>query len=123
MAYSAGALDIAERQGRPVVIDFTASWCTVCHEIERTVFGAPQVAPDLARFTTLRADLTNYNSPASAALEKQYHIVALPVVLFLDPKGREIPGTRVTGLISAQDFAARMAKASPAATMAAAPSP
>lgn len=111
-SYSPQALAAAQAAGRPVIIDFTANWCTVCHEIERTVFPAPDVAPNLSRFTTLRADLTDYSSPQNAALEKQYKIVALPVVLFLDAQGHEIPGTRVTGLITAQDFAARMAKAS-----------
>lgn len=109
--YSPQALSAAQAAGRPVIIDFTANWCTVCHQIERTVFPAAQVAPNLARFVTLRADLTDFSSPANTALEKQYKIVALPVVLFLDPQGREIPGTRVTGLISAPAFAARMAKA------------
>ncbi len=107
-SYSDAALAGARSAQRPVIIDFTATWCTNCHELERKVFTDPQVAPKLATFTTLRADLTNFYSPANSALEKQYNIVQLPVVLFLDSNGRELPGTRVTGVVTAADFAGRM---------------
>jgi thiol:disulfide interchange protein DsbD len=109
VAYTPNAVKAAS--GKPAIIDFTANWCTVCHQIEKTVFVAPQVEPNLAHFATFKVDLSNFGSKQNDAVEKQFHIEDLPVIVFLDPQGREIPGTRVTGLISARDFAARMAKA------------
>jgi thiol:disulfide interchange protein len=43
-------------------------------------------------------------------MEKRYGILQLPAVLFIDANGKETPETRVTGLVTARDFAARMEK-------------
>jgi thiol:disulfide interchange protein DsbD len=109
--FSAAAVAGAHASNRPIIIDFTASWCTNCHALERTVFTDPQVAAKLGEFTTLRSDVTDFYSPGNTALEKEYNVTQLPAVLFLDATGKEVPATRVTGLVSASDFAARMAKA------------
>ena len=107
-AFTPTALAQAGTTGKPAVVDFTASWCTNCHALERTVFTAPPVASQLAQFSTFSA---NFDLPTNAASEKKYNIYALPAVLFFDKHGNEVPGTRVTGLISAADFAARLKKA------------
>jgi len=105
--FSPGALSA----GKPAIVDFTASWCTNCHALERTVFTAPAVTAQLGGFATYRVDLTDFYSAKNAPIEKQYSILQLPAVLFFDSSGKEVAGTRVTGLISAQDFAGRMQRA------------
>ena len=112
LPYSPAAVQQAQAAGKPVLVDFTAKWCVNCKEIERTVFDAPGVSPILAQnFVTLRADLTQWGSPASVALQKQYGFDALPTVIFLGTDGKERRGLRVTGLLSAADFQHRMAQA------------
>ncbi len=110
-AFTPVALAQAGTTGKPAVVDFTASWCTNCHALERTVFTAPPVASQLGQFSTFSA---NFDLPTNAASEKKYGIYALPAVLFFDKHGKEVPGTRVTGLVSATDFAARLKKAAAA---------
>ena len=109
--------------GRPIIIDFTAAWCVNCKEIEHDVFDNPAVAPALAsRFVTLRADLTDFNSPANVAVEKQYGFGSLPTIVILDPSGKEIKPLRVTGRLDVQEFQRRLrlaqGQAAPAAVAA-----
>ena len=112
-AYSSAAVAAAGQAGKPVIVDFTASWCVNCKEIEHDVFEDAAVAPILAdKFVTLRADLTQWGSPASAALEKQYGFGSLPTVIFLDPKtGQEIKPLRIMGRLSVAEFQKKMAAA------------
>jgi len=108
-AYSPRAIAAAAGRGKPIIIDFTAAWCVNCKEIEHDVFDNPAVAPTLAQgFVTLRADLTDFNSPASVALEKQYGFGSLPTIVILDPSGREIKPLRVTGRLDVQEFQRRL---------------
>jgi thiol:disulfide interchange protein len=112
-AYSPSAVAQASVQGKPVIVDLTAAWCVNCKAIEHDVFQNPTVASTLgSQFVTLRADLTQWGSPSSAALEKQYGVASLPTVLFLDRSGHEIKTLRITGRLSVADFQRRMQQAS-----------
>jgi thiol:disulfide interchange protein len=110
--YTPQAAATASQTGKPTIIDFTAKWCVNCHEIEHDVFEDPTVKPALGRdFVTLQADLTQWTSPASAALEKQYGFGSLPTIVFLDKTGKEIKPLRITGRLPVADFQKRMAAA------------
>ena len=56
--------------------------------------------------------LTQWNSPASAALEKQYGFGSLPTIVILKSDGTEIKSLRVTGRLSVSDFQKRLQAAS-----------
>jgi thiol:disulfide interchange protein len=106
--YSIVDMPASAQAGKPVIIDFTASWCTNCHALERHVFTDRLVFSKLGSFDTYSADLTDFGAAKNVALEKQYDILALPAVLFFDEHGKEVEGTRVTGLVTAKEFARRM---------------
>jgi len=59
--YSEEAIAQSRSRGRPVFIDFTASWCLSCQVNDRLVLKSPEVQDQFRKrnFTLLRADWTN----------------------------------------------------------------
>jgi len=69
-AWSAEAVRKAQAEGRPVFVDFTASWCLSCQVNERVALNQPQVQ---AAFQTknvlfLKADWTRHDEAITQAL-------------------------------------------------------
>jgi thiol:disulfide interchange protein DsbD len=98
---------IASTTGKPIVIDFFATWCIPCKELDEKTFSDAAVAKDLDRFTRIKADLTNADDPAVKELTKRYAIVGVPTVVFIDSSGHEQQQLRLTGFENAEKFLAR----------------
>jgi thiol:disulfide interchange protein DsbD len=96
------ALAAARAQGRPVIIDFWADWCTACKELDRVAWADPGVREEAARFVLLKLDGTN-DSPAFNAQVERFGVSGMPTVIFLDGRGREVPD-RVMGAIPAAEM-------------------
>ncbi|MFZ5802384.1 MAG: protein-disulfide reductase DsbD family protein [Candidatus Omnitrophota bacterium] len=102
--YSKEKLAAASEEGRPVVLDFYADWCIPCHELEYFTFSDAGVQAAMKDFTQLRVDLTDPEDPALLDLVERFEIPGVPVMLFLDARGEEIPGSRIGGFISAEEL-------------------
>jgi thioredoxin:protein disulfide reductase len=100
------ALARAHAQNRGVMVDFTASWCTSCKEMERYTFTDPAVRSALAGSLLLRADVTD-NDADDQALLHHFGIFGPPTIAFFGPDGRERVADRVVGYLKADAFAAR----------------
>jgi thiol:disulfide interchange protein len=70
--WSDAAVAKYQSAGRPVFVDFTASWCLSCQVNERIALNQPDVRNALAaaNVALLRADWTNYDENIQQALEK-----------------------------------------------------
>lgn len=68
--WSQDALGKYRAQGRPVLVDFTASWCLSCQVNERVAFSQPAVnqAFQSANIALLRADWTRHDEAITQAL-------------------------------------------------------
>ena len=68
--WSAEAVSRYQSQGRPVFVDFTASWCLSCQVNERVALNQPEVQRAFAdrKVVLLRADWTRHDEAITQAL-------------------------------------------------------
>jgi thiol:disulfide interchange protein DsbD len=68
--WSAEAVSRYRAEGRPVLVDFTASWCLSCQVNERVALNQPEVKRALrdAKVALLRADWTRHDEAITQAL-------------------------------------------------------
>ncbi len=103
--YDRTAIRQAVEKGQPVLIKFTADWCTNCKVLERRVFGDAAVAERLKadNILTVRADTTLADMPAAVDLQQVYGIPGtVPMTILLLPANPE--PTRLSGIYSKQEL-------------------
>ncbi len=92
----------ATKTGQPLLVDFTASWCGACKELEKHTFAAPDVAREAGRFLAVRVDASNGDDPAVQNAMQSFGVVGLPTVIVLDSQGKE--ALRYTEFVPAERF-------------------
>lgn len=92
--------------GRPIFVAFTADWCTTCKSNE-AVLASPALRARLARLPTITADVTEYGSPTQQLMHR-FAVAGPPTMFLLDTQGREVPGSRLVGPITADDITRRL---------------
>jgi thiol:disulfide interchange protein DsbD len=97
------ALQSAQQQGKPVMLDFYADWCISCKEMEAYTFSKPAVQQQLARFVLLQANVTANNAEHQALL-KSFNIFGPPAILFFNSNQQEQEEARVLGYQDAGTF-------------------
>jgi thioredoxin:protein disulfide reductase len=104
------AIDLGRRQGRGIMVDFSADWCTECRLMERNIFAKDVVRQQLGGMLLIRADLTHYDL-SSKNLMQRFAVVGPPTVVFLNPDGSEIKEARVVGDVGVDNFLNKVARA------------
>ena len=93
---------IKNANGKTVMLDFYADWCTSCKEMEKLTFSDSNVKAALKNTVLLQADVTA-NSADDQALLKRFNLFGPPGIIFFDKTGVEIT-THVIGYKNAEDF-------------------
>lgn len=95
----------AKAAGKPVLLDYYATWCTDCLRMEKSTFLDPRVRELVgARFVALQADVTDPNHPESKAIQRRYGVYGPPAMLFFGADGAERRELRTYGYKDADAF-------------------
>ncbi|MFZ4395745.1 MAG: cytochrome c biogenesis protein CcdA [Kiritimatiellia bacterium] len=80
----------ARRQGKPLLLDFYASWCKNCHAMDRTTFRDPAVRQALEQFFVVRVAAERPDQEPALGMCRAFGVSGLPTYVVVE--------TRVSGL-------------------------
>ncbi|OUV23561.1 MAG: hypothetical protein CBC55_00810 [Gammaproteobacteria bacterium TMED95] len=96
-------IERASNEGKGVMLDLYADWCSACHQFEAETFSAPSVVKALSKTYLIQIDLTEL-SEENDEVQRELGVVGLPTILFFDSEGVELKKHRVFGFKGPQEF-------------------
>lgn len=90
---------LARETGRPLLLDFTASWCKPCKAMDAQFWVLPDVVKAAKTFVAVKIDFDSEKS-----LVGKYNVSAIPYVAFADPLGNLITFRRGFGSKNASEL-------------------
>ena len=103
--YSEQLMAESRNANRPLIIDFSADWCSPCRELDAVTFHHPDVVRQAERhFTMIKVDVTQSGNPVHDRLLKQYAVKGIPTVIFFDARGHERLDLRTVDFMPPDQF-------------------
>lgn len=87
------ALDEAKKTNKLIFIDFYATWCTPCQQLDKNTFSNEQVKNKLSNYIPIRMDVDK-----NPGMVSKYMVHGYPTMVFLKPDGSEIK--RIAGYVN-----------------------
>lgn len=100
---------ILKKHSKPVMLDFTASWCNSCKEFEELTFKDDRVVKAMNGYLLVHADITTLTDDLKALMAK-YKVNTAPGIRFFDKEGREMVKRRIDWYHDADAFLAVLSK-------------
>jgi thiol:disulfide interchange protein len=82
----AAGLERAEREGKPVLIDFWATWCKNCLTMDKTTMEDPAVVAALENYVKVKFQAEDLDAEPAKAILARFNAVGLPTYVILKPK-------------------------------------
>jgi thiol:disulfide interchange protein len=79
-------LDQAQREGKPVLIDFWATWCKNCLTMDRTTLADPEVLKALSGYVKIKIQAEDPTLSPTRELMQRINAVGLPAYAILRPR-------------------------------------
>lgn len=98
----ADVLAQAKRENKRVLVDFWATWCHACMQMNKTTFRDTRIG-NLMNYTFVNYAVDVDNDPDGKLLVEKFNIKAFPTYLILNPDGTEY--NRVVGSNPVEGFA------------------
>lgn len=76
------AQQTAKRTGKPILVKFHATWCSVCTQLNSKTLTKPAVVAESKKWVSVQVDVDK-----SPDLAEKYGVTGLPTVAFLRPDG------------------------------------
>ncbi len=105
------AVKKANSQGKTVMLDLFADWCTACSELAEYTFPDPRVRKALKNTVWLQADVGDDSIPETLEIMQHFKVLGLPSVMFFNVEGKEQTNNRVIGYLTPEDYVARVHQA------------
>jgi thiol:disulfide interchange protein DsbD len=101
----------AKAAGKPVILDYFATWCTDCRRMEKATFNNAQVQKIMQeKFVALQVDVTDPNNADTESIKKRFKVFGPPAMLFFDKDGNPRKDLNFYGFKSPDDFIATLNK-------------
>jgi thioredoxin:protein disulfide reductase len=86
-------LERAEREQKPVLIDFWATWCKNCLTMDKTTLKDPAVSSALANYVKIKFQAEDPDVEPAKSLMARFKAIGLPTYVILRPTGSARPPT------------------------------
>jgi thiol:disulfide interchange protein len=82
----AAGLERAEREGKPVLIDFWATWCKNCLTMDKTTLADASVTAALDNYVKVKFQAEDLDAEPAKSLLTKFKAVGLPTYVIVQPK-------------------------------------
>ncbi len=93
---------IIQTSKKPIMVDFWASWCVSCKELDNITFKDPKVQEVLKNYLLIKIDVTKNNTDDKALMQK-FNLFGPPALIFFKD-GKELKEKRIIGYKSPEEF-------------------